>query len=260
MTIKDQTMELIARIWPETAVCYQGDWADRRFAGFRCADAVICDPPYGARTHAGQRTGSSTTKSTITYDAWTNENVYAFVKAWAPKTTGWIVAMTSHDLIPAWEKAFDDAGRYVFAPLPWINKCAGPRQSGDGPASAACWIVCARPKAARFMKWGSLPGYYETTTKDPEEQSARSGGKPRTLMREIIRDYSEHGDLIVDPFAGGGTTLMAAREIGRIAVGFEIDEKVALATQETLKKPWQSLGTIYDRKKKSNKANQEALL
>ena len=42
-------------------------------------------------------------------------------------------------------------------------------------------------------------------------------------MRAIVRDYSEPGDLVVDPCAGGGTTLLAAVMEGRRAIGAEMD-------------------------------------
>lgn len=42
-------------------------------------------------------------------------------------------------------------------------------------------------------------------------------------MRELIRDYTRPGDLIVDPFAGGGTTLLAAAIEGRRCIGAELD-------------------------------------
>jgi modification methylase len=50
---------------------------------------------------------------------------------------------------------------------------------------------------------------------------------PTALVRRLITFYSDPGDLVVDPFAGGGTTLRAARRLGRRAVGYEIDPRYA---------------------------------
>jgi len=49
------------------------------------------------------------------------------------------------------------------------------------------------------------------------------GGKPLRLMRAIVRDYTRPGDIVCDPCAGGGTTLLAALTEGRGAVGAEMD-------------------------------------
>lgn len=49
--------------------------------------------------------------------------------------------------------------------------------------------------------------------------------KPESLMRQLIEDNCNPGDLIIDPFLGSGTTLRAAKDLGRKAIGIEIEEK-----------------------------------
>jgi site-specific DNA-methyltransferase (adenine-specific) len=49
--------------------------------------------------------------------------------------------------------------------------------------------------------------------------------KPRALMGLFIRLHSEPGELVLDPFMGGGTTLRAAKDMGRKAIGIELDER-----------------------------------
>jgi site-specific DNA-methyltransferase (adenine-specific) len=46
-------------------------------------------------------------------------------------------------------------------------------------------------------------------------------------VRRFIALYSEPGDLVVDPFAGHGTTLRVALAMGRRAIGYEIDQRHA---------------------------------
>jgi DNA modification methylase len=51
-------------------------------------------------------------------------------------------------------------------------------------------------------------------------------------MQAIVRDYSIGGDLICDPYAGTGTSLVAAASEGRRSVGAEIDPDT-FATAQT---------------------------
>ena len=120
-----------------------GRWQDV-LADVTTCDAVICDPPYSKATHDGHNDGAESTisitgqhtRESIAYEEFTATTVVEFVGAWALRCQGWLACMTSHDLIPAWERAYRDAGLYAFAPVPIIQK--RPRLVGDGPSS---WAV-----------------------------------------------------------------------------------------------------------------------
>ena len=47
--------------------------------------------------------------------------------------------------------------------------------------------------------------------------------KPVALVADAIRDCSRRGDIVLDPFIGSGTTILAAERVGRRAYGLEID-------------------------------------
>jgi len=47
--------------------------------------------------------------------------------------------------------------------------------------------------------------------------------KPVALVADAILDVSKRGDIVIDPFMGSGTTIIAAERMGRIAYGMEID-------------------------------------
>lgn len=63
--------------------------------------------------------------------------------------------------------------------------------------------------------------------------------KPALLFRKVIADFSSPGDTIFDLFMGSGTTLRAAKDLRRKAIGIEIEEKyceyaVKMLSQEVL--------------------------
>jgi site-specific DNA-methyltransferase (adenine-specific) len=57
---------------------------------------------------------------------------------------------------------------------------------------------------------------------------------PEELPRRCIRLYSFIGDTVLDPFAGSGTTLKVARELGRNSIGFEINHSFEGLIREKL--------------------------
>lgn len=189
-------------------------------------DAVICDPPYGDRTHKGHNAGVKFANNAgyyqgndLNYASWSVIEVMDFVRFWNGRNRGWFAIMTSHDLVPVWETQLSViGGRYVFAPIPCVIPGMTVRLAGDGPSSWCVWLVVARPRNEPFSKWGTLRGAYQAT-----KGNEHIGGKPLELMNAIIRDYSRPGDLICDPCVGAATTLIAAASQDRRAVGSEMD-------------------------------------
>ncbi len=222
-----------------------GDWREA-LADVGEVDAVIVDAPYSSKTHAGHFAGSvdqtpeqkavlarkgyddkRTCRAALTYSSWSTDDVDSFVASWAPRCRGWFVSITDDILAHTWQHAFESVGMYAFPPLPFVEIGKQPRLTGDGPASWSCWVMVARPKSRKFASWGSLPGAYCTTVKASSVAQKNGdripGGKPEWLMRAIIGDYTRPGDLVCDPCAGGATTLLAAYQTGRRAIGAELD-------------------------------------
>ena len=51
----------------------------------------------------------------------------------------------------------------------------------------------------------------------------------------LIRAYSYHGEVVLDPFMGSGTTLEAAARSGRNGIGYEINPSIAADAIRTLR-------------------------
>lgn len=62
--------------------------------------------------------------------------------------------------------------------------------------------------------------------------------KPVKLLKKLIEIFTDPGDVVIDPCAGSGSTLRAARELGRDSYGFEIcKEFYRDAVEKMLKEP-----------------------
>lgn len=217
-----------------------GEW-QAALADVSEVQTLIVDAPYSERTHSShnagaddantaarpeikgnvtrQRLGLDPMRRSITYSHWTATEIEEFCTAWSGRTRGWFVTITDHILGPIWSNVLEGFGRYVFAPIPFVETGSRVRLTGDGPSSWTAWVIAARPCTREFQRWGTLPGAYIARN----ERKPVVGGKPLGLMRALVRDYSRIGDLICDPCAGGATTLIAAATEGRRAIGAEMD-------------------------------------
>lgn len=234
--------------------------------GKRKADACVFDAPYSPRTHSGHQNGKLTAdraaafayRSTntarirernysarkaaagesgrrdIDYGSWSPADVRLFCDLWVPRSNGWIVTITDDVLAPAWRTSFMRHDLYPFAPIPLVETGSRVRMAGDGPSGWTCWLVVARPRSREWASWGTLPGAYVV----PGERKINSlggsarivGGKPLLAMQCIVQDYSLRDALVVDPTCGGGTTLRAAKGLGRRCIGIEQNpERAALS-------------------------------
>ena len=221
----------------DDATLYHGRWEDV-LPGLERVDACIVDAPYSERTHSAKdneqrrdrtvlysaSTGNPVTTKVgrpIAFPRWNNEQAAHAAAAMADAVQGWAISITDHILAPHWERGFAQSDRYVFAPLPFLSPGSRVRLAGDGPSSWTCWIVAARPRCKPYSNWGTLPGGYVF----PPERMPVVGGKPLSLMRALVRDYSRPGDTVLDPCAGGGATGVAAVERGRRFIGVEMKEE-----------------------------------
>jgi len=66
------------------------------------------------------------------------------------------------------------------------------------------------------------------------ENTAHPAQKPEKLIARLILASSNRGDLVFDPFAGSGTTCVAARKLGRHYTGVERDARYCVWAQQRL--------------------------
>lgn len=176
-------------------------------------DHVITDPPYNARTHAGAKAkgGELVERSTIEFASLESAEFFADCLRAAAR---WCLAFCAAEQLAAYEGAA--GGAWIRAGA-WIRIGAAPQFTGDRPATGFDAVAIAhRPGRKRWNGGGRHAvwshGFQRDEVGDGRGHPTR---KPLALMRELVRDFTDPGEVILDPFAGSGTTGVAALAEGR---------------------------------------------
>jgi site-specific DNA-methyltransferase (adenine-specific) len=189
---------------------------------------VISDPPYEDELHKAmgsiRRNDGREMVQDLGFDginASRDEVAAALVKA----SNGWLIVFTLAEGVRAWRDPIQAAGGKWDTTLAWIKPDASPRFNGQGAARGfECAVTAWCGKGYRSWNAGGKRGIY-THCVNVGRQGEHPTEKPLSLMAEIVRDYTQPGELICDPFCGSGTTGVAAVRAGRQFVGIERDEK-----------------------------------
>jgi len=109
---------------------------------------------------------------------------------------------------------------------------SGDIQNAYGMPYELIWISGKRKHNIIRNLWAGF------TRKATEEDKGRlhPTQKPFAVMTEIIDYLTKEGDVVLDPFAGSGTTLVAALKLNRKAIGIEFDPKFASIILDRLEK------------------------
>ena len=93
-------------------------------------------------------------------------------------------------------------------------------------------INCMTPKEWLKSQLGVWQFYYEK--RDIRDKTLHPATFPISLAKKVIELFTHQGELVVDPFAGSGTTLVAAQDLNRNAVGFDLQERYAQLAESRL--------------------------
>ncbi len=201
---------------------YLGDCRDV-LPGLGPVDHVITDPPYNVRATDIDLEGRSAMRRD--FGEWDEK--------WSPceslaqwhgvmRKGGSVLAFCSDRLISEYRTAmFKPRGTLV-----WL-KDNPPPSPRPGYVQATEWIVWLQKEGERAV-WNA-DGYTPNVLRYPvcggNERGEHPTQKPLSLLRELVLRHTDSGETILDPFMGSGTTLRAAKDLGRKAIGIELEEK-----------------------------------
>jgi DNA modification methylase len=204
-------------------------------------DHVITDPPYSRDVYLRAASVTATNKGYSDYELKRRGQALkrmgageiGSVDELAPEVAveiariarRWVIVFSDVEFCPEWRRLLTDAGlRYVRTGA-WVKPDAMPQMSGDRPAVG--FEPCTIAHAQGAMRWngGGKQALWTYCTAKGDARPDHPCPKPEPLMLELVRQFTDPGETIMDPFAGSFTTLYAAKRLGRKAIGIEREER-----------------------------------
>ena len=195
-------------------------------------DHIVCDPPYEALIHklknglSGRlRTDGGPNLQGLDFEC--IDDIRApFVQASTLICQGWFIAFCTPEGVAKWADEINVGSMKYKRACVWVKPDATPQLNGQGPAQGAENFIVAWAGSG-FARWnaGGKRGVYTYCTNNSERHGEHPTEKPRKLMAEILADFTNPGQTILDPFMGSGTTGVAAVQMGRDFIGVEKEER-----------------------------------
>ena len=184
-------------------------------------DHVLTDPPYEQEAHTRTSRTRAGLEGRDPYAAIPfapiSEAQRRFVTSLAG---GWQLIFCQVEAVGAFQALL---GLRYLRTIVWEKPDGMPQMTGDRPAMGYESIICAWAGPGR-SRWnaGGKRGVYVHDVRDGHPR-LHPTQKPVPLLKDLLRDFTQQGDVILDPFMGSGSLGVACIETGRRYVGIELD-------------------------------------
>ncbi len=211
-------------------------------------DHTITDPPYSEATHTQSRRGAEMLMANgrPTFNRETSFGFGHLTEAlgsfcaiqFARLTRRWALAFSDVESAAAWRLALESAGLGYVRTGAWIKEGCTPQFTGDRPAVGFEAITICHAKGRKRWNGGGSRGVWTHPVVQKRgstvSERVHTTQKPIDLLIELVGLFTDRDDVILDPFAGSGTTGVAALRLGRRAILIERDPTYAQTCRERM--------------------------
>lgn len=230
-----------------SCVIFNAHWRDVYPLIDEKAAAIITDPPFSEVTHKNSmsnRGGEVGGERGLNFACITFAEMFGMLTASAKLCDRWFVAnMDWRHIIQLEAGEGPDEWEFIRFGV-WVKTNPMPQVSGDRPANGWDGIAYLhRPGKKTWNGGGNHGNYIGPVITD----GSHATPKPLPMVRQFVERFTNPGDLIIDPFMGSGTTLRAAKDAGRRAIGIDIDRGACERAAERLRQDVLDFGAEYSR-------------
>ena len=208
-------------------------------------DHVICDPPYDAKTHKGMRASDGVVQ--LGFD---ELSTMAHVREMLRVAKRWVIAFCSLEQLGQYA-LFAGDDHWIRAGF-WDRVTGMPQISGDRPAQPGEGIAIMHAGKRKSWNGGGRHAIWRVARTNAEHHPTE---KPVPLMEQLIHDFTDYGDTILDPFCGSGSTGVAAVRCGRNFIGIEMLDKYHDVAVKRLSGTHEQVEIAYRKRKKLKNLN-----
>ena len=205
------------------------------------ADLVLTDPPYAISKPSGFANGELKKLAVYKTDfgPWdqTEIDINALAEGCFSSLRTGGTAIIFYDIwkLTLLRNAMEAAGFKMFRVIEWAKTNPVPINSKRFYLSNSREIAVAGVKHGKPTFNGEYhTGRFEYPIPHHNGSRIHPTQKSDNLFRDLVEIHSNVGDLVIDPFAGGGTTLVAAAKAGRKAMGCDIDREYVSKIEERI--------------------------
>jgi len=194
--------------------------------GVGSVEHTLTDVPFSGRVDANHAAEGVRDPGDFDFEAMTPEFLSAAARVIAATTRRWALVITDYEEgVPAWKAALEQAGMKFWATGHYRKWNPKPLMQGCGPSQPNEAIVIAHgAHLEQVWNGGGKPAEWSASVVKGAER-LHPTQKPTMLLRQLIEDFTDIGDLIADPFAGVASTGVAAVGCGRRFWGAELNPR-----------------------------------